>query len=78
MLNDGHVRNVLARRGVEIPRDTYFLGGMHNTSDDSVAFFDLQALPASHIGDFEELKHVLAEACNRNRTNAADVSTRLP
>ncbi len=66
MLNDGHVRNVLARRGVEIPRDTYFLGGMHNTSDDSVAFFDLQALPASHIGDFEELKHVLAEACNRN------------
>ena len=66
MLNDSHVRVILARRGVEIPRSTYFVGAMHNTCDDTVAFFDLQNLPASHVDDFESMQQVLGEACERN------------
>ncbi len=66
MLNDTYVRAILARRGLEIPRDTLFLGAMHNTCDDTVVFFDLPNLPISHTDDFEDFKRSLAIACQRN------------
>ncbi len=66
MLNDQQVRLILARRGLEVPSDTLFLGGLHNTSEDAVTFFDLEHLSDSHIGDFEEARRVLDEACDRN------------
>ena len=37
MLNDRRVRDVLAEHGLAIPAETWFLGGLHNTCDDSVA-----------------------------------------
>ncbi|HEY2841798.1 MAG TPA: DUF2309 domain-containing protein, partial [Pirellulales bacterium] len=66
MLNDSHVRAILARRGVEIPRTTVFLGGLHNTCEDSITFYDLETLPVSHTDDFEAMQSVLHEACERN------------
>ena len=66
MLNDGHVRAILARRGVEIPRDTVFFGALHNTCDDNMTFFDLQTLPATHVDDFEAMQQVLSDAGERN------------
>jgi uncharacterized protein YbcC (UPF0753/DUF2309 family) len=66
MLNDARVREILADRGLTIPRDTIFIGGYHNTANDSFTFFDLDLLPKSHLKDFEEVKSILETTCERN------------
>ena len=45
ILNDPRVREGLAERGLVIPAETVFVGGYHNTCNDSVTFFDLDRLP---------------------------------
>jgi uncharacterized protein len=66
MLNDPRVRKILAERGLQIPEDTFFVGGYHNTTLDSVAFYDLDLLPRTHLKDFEFARDVFAKACNLN------------
>ena len=66
MLNDPRARTLLAQRGLEIPTDTYFLGGQHNTCTDEVAFFDLDLLPRSHQKDLESARVILEQTCERN------------
>ena len=66
MLNDPRVRALLAERGLLIPEETKFVGGFHNTCDDSVTFFDLNRLPTSHQKDIAELNQVIDETCERN------------
>jgi uncharacterized protein YbcC (UPF0753/DUF2309 family) len=66
MLNDRRVRQILSDRGLEIPNDTIFLGGLHNTANDSIAFYDLDLLPKSHQRDFEAARDTLDQACDRN------------
>jgi len=66
MLNNLRVRELLARRGLDIPDDTLFVGGLHNTCNDSIAFYDLDLLPVSHIADFESARDTLAAVCERN------------
>src|SRR5262245_64159786 len=51
LANDPRVRERLAQRGLTIPSDTCFVGGYHNTCDDSLALFDLTIVPASHQAD---------------------------
>ena len=66
MLNDVRVREMLASRGIKIPDDTFVIGALHNTCADSFTFYDLDALPASHVQDFQFAARALAEACERN------------
>lgn len=66
ILNDVRVRKILADRGLAIPAETVFLGGLHNTCVDSLTFFDLDLLPKSHFGDFEAARDTLAAVCERN------------
>jgi hypothetical protein len=66
ILNDARVRTILAQRGLEIPSDTVFLGGLHNTATETVTFLDLDRLPKSHIPDYERAKETLDEVCSRN------------
>lgn len=66
MLNDIRVRQLLANRGIAIPDDTVFLGGLHNTCADVIFFYDLEKLPKSHEEDFAALQQALEEACERN------------
>jgi uncharacterized protein YbcC (UPF0753/DUF2309 family) len=66
MANDARVREMLVLRGLRIPSETTFVGGYHNTCDDSVTFFDLDRLPARHRQRFEELCNVIDEARGRN------------
>ncbi|MDH4442103.1 MAG: DUF2309 domain-containing protein [Rhizobium sp.] len=40
LLNDPVVRQRLVHKGVAIPADTVFLGGLHDTTTDSVSLFD--------------------------------------
>ena len=46
MANRPDVREACAQRGIDIPADTWFVGALHDTADDSVRYFDLEALPA--------------------------------
>ncbi len=65
-LNDRRVREILADRGLAIPAETWFVGGLHNTGNDSVSFFDLDQLPKSHLADFKASRLILDEVCERN------------
>ncbi len=66
ILNDRRIRVIMASRGLPIPDDVHFLGGLHNTCNDSITFFDLDRLPESHRSDFEYAKAKLEETCERN------------
>lgn len=66
ILNDFRVRDILARRGLVIPAETRFIGGLHNTAVDSITFLDLDLLPKSHLHDFEAALATLKETCERN------------
>lgn len=66
MLNDPRVRLILAGRGLNIPAETVFLGGLHNTCSDTLTFYDLDRLPKSHQADFEAARDALDETCRRN------------
>lgn len=65
-LNDARVRDILKSRGLCIPRETAFLGGLHNTCTDAITFYDLDLLPKSHHRDFEQARDTLATALARN------------
>lgn len=66
MLNDPRVREGLARRGLVIPDDTAFVGGFHNTCDDSIALFDLDRVPESHRAELERVRRDFEAALERN------------
>ncbi len=66
MLNDPRVREVLLSRGLSVPSDTYFIGGLHNTGEDVLTFYDLDLLPRSHAADVESAGQALREVCRRN------------
>ena len=66
MLNDPRVRSILATRGLNVPAEAVFLGGLHNTCADTLKFYDLDLLPKSHHSDFEAARDSLDIACQRN------------
>jgi uncharacterized protein YbcC (UPF0753/DUF2309 family) len=66
MLNDRRVRAILAERGIKIPDETHFLGGLHNTCRDAVEIYDLDLLPTSHYRDLNEVQELYKQACANN------------
>jgi uncharacterized protein len=66
MANDWRVRAELVQRGLVIPDDTTFLGAYHDTTSDSVVFYDLDRMPASHRAEFEQVQSAIEEARERN------------
>ncbi len=44
MLNHPEVRRILAERGISIPEQTQFVGGLHDTTRDEIAFYDESSL----------------------------------
>lgn len=66
MLNDSRVRAILSGNGLEIPADTFFIGGEHNTCEDTLLYHDVDLIPASHGPDFAAARKTLDEVCQRN------------
>lgn len=66
MANDHRVRRELANRKIHIPDETVFVGGYHDTTNESVTFSDLDRLPVSHRHCFEEVLELINEARRRN------------
>jgi uncharacterized protein YbcC (UPF0753/DUF2309 family) len=59
--NEEAVRSRLRDRGIEIPSDTVFLAGEHNTTTDEVELYT-GPVPESHIADVERLRADLETA----------------
>lgn len=66
ILNDPRVRRKLKERGISIPEETHFLGGLHNTATEDVKFFDLELLPTWHMRDFRLALDVFGRVAERN------------
>ncbi|GKZ15301.1 DUF2309 domain-containing protein [Haladaptatus sp. T7] len=59
--NDEDVKTALRDRGFDIPEDTVFVAGQHNTTTDEVELYD-DDIPESHAGDIDRLRADLATA----------------
>jgi len=70
LLNDPETRAGLASRGVEVPEDTLFVAGLHDTTTDAVTIYD-DGLPAARAGDLAKVRGQLAEAAKVARAERA-------
>jgi uncharacterized protein YbcC (UPF0753/DUF2309 family) len=59
--NDDAVKTELRERGFDIPEDTVFIAGQHNTTTDEVELF-ADDVPESHADDLDQLRADLATA----------------
>ncbi|HEX4134494.1 MAG TPA: DUF2309 domain-containing protein [Bryobacteraceae bacterium] len=66
MANRAEVRFRVRELGVDIPQDTWFIGGYHDTCSDDVELFDLDLLPATHQPDLLRIRESLDEARMRD------------
>jgi uncharacterized protein len=67
LANNPDVRSFLALdHDILIPEDTVFVGGMHNTTDDSVHYFDLDVLPMSRWYQFQNARAIIEKARGQN------------
>jgi uncharacterized protein YbcC (UPF0753/DUF2309 family) len=76
MANRPAVRALLLERGIAIPDDTWFLGAEHDTCDEHIAWYDLDALPPARRPALDKLRrdlHVamLGSAHERSRRLAS-------
>jgi uncharacterized protein YbcC (UPF0753/DUF2309 family) len=62
MGNNPDVRAELTKRGLDIPADTWFLPGKHDTNTDRVALYDLEDVPTSHHDNLKALRQGFEEA----------------
>ena len=66
MANRQEVRDRLRENGIDIPSDTWFIGGYHDTCNDDVELFDLEAVPSTHSEDLESIRNALDLARTQN------------
>jgi len=66
MANRSEVRSRLRELDIQIPHDTWFIGGYHDTCSDDVDLFDLDLVPATHQADLHRIQESLDGARMRN------------
>jgi uncharacterized protein YbcC (UPF0753/DUF2309 family) len=71
MANREEVRERLREQGIDVPSDTWFVGGYHDTCNDDIEFFDLDALPSTHQPDLESIRNFLDCARAQNALERA-------
>jgi hypothetical protein len=74
LLNDPETRAGLPSRGVEVPEDTLFVAGLHDTTTDAITIYE-DALPAARSGDLAKVRGWLAQAAKIAR---AERAVRMP
>ncbi|MHB1285717.1 MAG: DUF2309 domain-containing protein, partial [Leptospirales bacterium] len=62
LLNRPAIRAGLSKRGIEIPDETWFIAGVHDTTTDAFEFFDAEDWPATHNGDILEFTKEIRQA----------------
>ncbi|RIJ27178.1 YbcC family protein [Henriciella mobilis] len=76
LLNETAVRAELEKRGIVIPEDTHFVGGLHDTTSDQVSLHD-DTPSAAHSKDIEAAKELLDLAGERARAERAPALPRV-
>lgn len=71
LLNDTKVRKALVERGIQIPDDTWFLAGLHDTTTDDVQLFDTDSVPPELEADVAQLEQWLEQAGDLTRMQRA-------
>ncbi len=75
LANDKDVRALLLKNhDIAVPEDTVFVGGLHNTTADSVEFFDLEVVPESLREEFLRVTTIIERG---RRENALERCTRF-
>src|SRR6218665_289136 len=64
--NHPKVREILRGKGIDIPHETQFLGGLHDTTRDEIAYFDEQALSFFNQQKHKINKQVFEKALAKN------------
>jgi hypothetical protein len=75
LANKATVRRELLNLGIEIPNDTWFVAGEHNTTTDRITLFDLEDMPEGHGPDLIQLQNDLEAA---SLLNTQERCGRLP
>lgn len=71
LLNDAEVRAGLVGRGIQIPADTHFMGGLHDTVVDEVTLFGVDEVPGQWRAGAAAFKEALAAAGHGARQERA-------
>lgn len=75
LLNDPHVRAGLVTQNIEIPPQTVFVAGLHNTATDEIEWFDLDLLPSDALQKIKRIQSVFEYAGDQvRRERAPDLS----
>ena len=74
LLNDPQTRGGLATRGVDVPADTLFVAGLHDTTTDAITIYE-DDLPDERSGDLAKVRGWLEQAA---RVARAERAVRLP
>ncbi len=82
MLNHDGVRELLKNAGITIPDSTQFVGGMHDTAADEMAYYDVDKLSPSHAKRHATNVQVFEQACDLNAKERsrrfASINTKAP
>lgn len=82
MLNHSGVRGLLKNAGITIPDSTQFVGGMHDTAADEMAYYDVEKLSAIHAKRHATNVQVFEQACDLNAKERsrrfASINTKAP
>lgn len=80
MANHPKVRQMLETRGLHIPTDTIFVGAMHDTASDEMAFYDEKGLPENvqpiHLQYKETFEHALNLNAKERSRRFASINTK--
>lgn len=66
MANHPGVRNLLKERGIDIPLETQFVGGLHDTTRDEIALYDEDSLMRANITRHQQHLKTFATALTLN------------
>jgi len=82
MLNHAGVRALLKNAGIVIPDSTQFVGGMHDTAADEMAFYDEELLSAENAKRHAINVSLFEQACDLNAKERsrrfASINTKAP
>lgn len=66
MANRPEVRTQLRQLGIDIPKDTWFVGAMHNTCDETYSWYDLPLMPEAFAKALQKVREDLEIASYRS------------
>ncbi len=66
MANHEKVREILKERGITIPKETQFVGALHDTAKDEIMFYDVKVLSDINYKDHIENKSKIRTALDLN------------